>query len=139
VTEPSVQGLLAESFAVLAAETPPAWRRFVASLDGRVVELHVDDERFAVVFARGDAVIEAAGRVADARIATSRQTILDVLDARLSLRDAVLGDRLEVIAPMSMMEPLHEGILAYVHGGVRSPSFPSLLMRFRGLTEWRTA
>lgn len=139
MTDSSVQKLLAESFAVLALELPAAWARFCRSLEGRWIELNVDEERFAVRFTPGRADVGRAGDASDAApdaiIATSRRTILDVLDARLTLREAVLGDRLQVVAPLSMMEPLHEGILAYVHGGVRCPSFPFLLTRFRRLTE----
>lgn len=134
MTDSSTRQLLGESFAVLARELPAAWLRFCARLEGRVVELHVDGERFAVRFAPGAAAIEEASDVADARIATTRRTILDVLDARLTLRDAVLRDLLQVVAPLPMMESLHEGILAYVHGGVRCPSFPFLLKRFRSAT-----
>lgn len=58
MTEPTVGDLLAESFAVLAQELPPAWLRFCACLDGRAVEVEVDDERFTVRFARGAAAID---------------------------------------------------------------------------------
>jgi hypothetical protein len=135
VTETSVLELLAESFGVLAAELPAAWLRFCAALNGRAVELDVDGERFVVRFASGTVSIEAPAGDADARIATTRQTILDVLDARVTLREAVWRDLLQVTAPLTVMEPLHEAILAYVHGGVRCPSFPALLKRFRILEQ----
>ena len=146
-TEPTVEGLLAESFVVLAAELPPAWARFCAALDGRTVEIRVDGERFTVGFAAATATIAggaAASSPVDALLETTRRTIEDVLDARLSLRDAVMGDALRVVAPLAMMSRLHTGILAYVHGGVRCPSFPALLKRFRALparpdTETRSA
>lgn len=158
-TEPTVEGLLAESFAVLAAELPPAWERFCAFLDGYAVEIRVDGESFTVRFAADTATIAGVARIAgttlaapaipaapetDALLATTRRTIEDVLDARLSLREAVMGDALHVVAPLAMMGRLHAGILAYVHGGVRCPSFPALLKRFRALparpdTETRSA
>jgi hypothetical protein len=134
VTETNVQQLLTESFGVMALELPAAWIRFCASLQGRIVELAVDDERFTVHFAVGTAVVHGLSDSADAHTRTTRRTILDVLDARLSLRDAVMGDLLQVVAPLQMMDQLHTGILAYVHGAVRCPSFPSLLTRFRALS-----
>jgi hypothetical protein len=135
-TEPTVAGLLAESFVVLASELPPAWTRFSACLDGCTVEIHVDGESFTVGIAAGTATIAggpATPAPADALLETTRRTIEDVLDARLSLREAVMHDALQVVAPLAMMSRLHAGILAYVHGGVRCPSFPALLKRFRAL------
>lgn len=146
-TEPTVEGLLVESFIVLASELPPAWERFCACLDGCAVEIRVDGERFTVRFAADTATIAgsaAASSPVDALLETTRRTIEDVLDARLSLREAVMRDALHVVAPLAMMSRLHAGILAYVHGGVRCPSFPALLKRFRALparpdTETRSA
>ena len=135
MTEPSVQGLLAESFRVLAAELPAAWERFCAALDGLAVEIAVDGERFTVRFVfRAATITTETSRPAEARIETTKATILDVLDARLSLHDAVMREALQLIAPLALLGPLHQGILAYVHGGVRCPSFPSLLRRFRALS-----
>jgi hypothetical protein len=134
--ETTVAGLLAESFRVLTAELPPAWENFCAALDGCAVAIHVDAESFTVSFVGRIAHISgnSAGiALPDARIFTTRRTIEDVLDARLSLREAVLNDALQVIAPLPVIDRLHTGILSYVHGGVRCPSFPSLLKRFRVL------
>lgn len=139
--ETTVAGLLAESFRVLAAELPPAWESFCAALDGLAVEIRVDAESFTVSFAGRIAHISGIAGIGDsagialpgARIDTTRRTIEDVLDARLSLREAVLTDALQVIAPLPVIDRLHTGILSYVHGGVRCPSFPSLLKRFRAL------
>jgi hypothetical protein len=130
-TDSSIERLLMESFSVLEAELPPAWQRFCACLDRHSVELRIDDEAFVVRLIRQRPVISAPDADADARIETTRQAILDVLDARLSLRDAVLRDALRVTAPLATVNRLHDGIIAYVHGGVRCPSFPSLLKRLR--------
>jgi hypothetical protein len=133
-TEVTVAGLLRESFAVLASELPPAWDRFCSYLDGCAVEIDVDGEVFTVyVASRVAAVADAPNASPHARIGTSRRTLGDVLDARLSVRDAVMRDELQVVAPLAMITRLYEGLLAYVHGGVRCPSFPTLLKRFRAM------
>lgn len=131
VIEPSVAQFLMESFSLLAAELPPAWARFCACLEGRSVQIRVDKEAFVVRFAGGRPVIAAPDEAYDASVETTRQTIFDVLDARLSMRDAIVRDVLRVTAPLPTVTRLHEGIIAYVHGGIRCPSFPSLLKRFR--------
>ncbi|AUX28299.1 hypothetical protein SOCE836_003690 [Sorangium cellulosum] len=132
-----VARLLAESLAALAAELPEAHARVSARLAGRPVAIRVDGERFAVEADGGAPQVRAAGAgeevAAAVRVATSRRAILDVLDARRSLAEAVLADEVEVVGALERLVEAREALLAYVHGAVRSPSFPALLERFRRL------
>ncbi|WP_437335482.1 hypothetical protein WME98_25045 [Sorangium sp. So ce296] len=128
--------LLAESFAALAAELPEAHARVSARLAGRAVAIRVDGERFVVEADGGAPQVRAAGadeEAAAVRVATSRRAILDVLDARRSLAEAVLADEVEVVGALERLVEAREALLAYVHGAVRCPSFPALLERFRRL------
>jgi hypothetical protein len=102
-------------------------------LSGRSVELCVGAERFHLAFTPGHARVEPAGPGADVLLLTGRHVIADVLDARLSLTEAVLTDALEVVAPLSSLGVLHEGLVTFIHGAVRCPSFPSLLARLRAV------
>src|SRR5262245_3800742 len=101
----SVAGLLAESFELLAAELPAAYERMCSRLAGTVVEIRVDEEWFVATFIDGRACVNADERAergrADVRIVTSRQAILDVIDARWSLGEAVLADRVEVLGELN--------------------------------------
>jgi hypothetical protein len=126
-----VGNLLAESFQALAREQPGLHARMCEQLQHRVVEARVDVERFFLCFTPDAARVEAAERPADARILTGRRALADVLGARLSLTEAVLTDALEVVGPLVSLMALHEGLVTYVHGAVRCPSFPSLLARLR--------
>lgn len=130
-----VAALLAESFEVLAVEQPAAYARMCARLEGLVVELRIDGERLAAAFAEGRAGVRAGREdtAADVRVVTSRRAILDVLDARRSLADAVLADEVEVVGELGRLVEAHAGLLAYVHGAVRCRSFAGLLRRFREL------
>jgi hypothetical protein len=132
VTSP-VAGLLAESFVVLADGLPPLYAAFCRALLGLTVELWVDGEVMAVRVGPEGARLTPAGAGADARIETSRRAILDVIDARASLEEAVRDGRVQVLGPLPVVVRLHEGILLYVHGGVRLPAFATLLRRFRAL------
>lgn len=123
--------LLAESFRSLSREQPGLHARMCKQLQYRVVEARVDAERFFLCFTPDAARVQAAGRPADARILTGRRALADVLGARLSLTEAVLTDALEVVGPLASLMALHEGLVTYVHGAVRCPSFPSLLARLR--------
>jgi hypothetical protein len=130
--------LLAASFAMLAAELPAAHDRMCARLSGRAVEIRVGGERLLATFGPAGARVVAVGEGEEgeapgvsARIAASRGAILDVLDARRSIAEAVLADEVEVLAPIDELVELMGGLRAYVHGAVRCPSFPRLLARFR--------
>lgn len=137
VTTDSVATLLIASFEALAAELPAAHARMCARLDGRALALRIDDERILVTFAEGSGAVRSLADdeepAADVRVVTSRRAILDVLDARRSLAEAVLADEVEVIGDLARLTEAQEGLLTYVHGGVRCPSFPALVERFRRL------
>ena len=125
--------LLAESFAVLKRELPEIHMRIRNHLAGLSVRVEVDDECFALDFS-SDAVNVAAGPGAvDARVATTSAGIDALLDGDLAVADAVLEDRLRVVAPLEVLVRLQEGLRLYIHGAVRSVSFPEFLQRFRAL------
>ena len=128
----TVASLLAESFSRLPVEQRAAYDRCVGLLAGDSVELTVDQEAFFVVFEPGLARIDrvATGRLL-ATVRTSTEAILGVLDDRLELDDAVLQGQLQVRSELDDLTRVHDALLAYAHGGVRSPSFPGLLARFR--------
>jgi hypothetical protein len=112
-----------------------------ARLAGKAVELRIDDECIAVVFAEGRAHVRAGGAgeasKASVRVVTSRRAILDVVDAGRSLAEAVLADEVEVVGALEHVVEAHAALTAYLHGAVRARSFAGLLRRFRELTERR--
>ena len=136
ILEPHVAGLLDESLAVLQREQPALYARLCEALAGLQIEVRVDRERMIVGFEPGGHRIaaEIAGAepsAAGARFRASRGAVLDVLDGRISLAEAVLTGRLEAYAPLARLLELHDALLLYVNGAVRCPSFPALLDRFR--------
>lgn len=132
-TEGPVGRLLAESFVALEHEQPALHARLCEQLQGRKVEVCVGSERFLLGFVPGSAWVEPAGPPAEALLLTGRRALGDVLGARLSLGEAVLTDAVEVVAPLASLMALHDGLVTYVHGAVRCPSFPSLLARLRAV------
>jgi hypothetical protein len=130
----TVRQLLADSFSKMALEAPLAWARFCDCLDGCAVSMRISGESFVVKGASRSARIETMFESADAHIETTHRTILAVLDAEESLHDVVMSRELQVRAPLARVVQLHAAIIAFAHGGVRSPSFASLLDRFRRLT-----
>ncbi len=132
-TEGPVAALLDESLGMLAREQPALHARMCAQLQHRAVEVRVDAERFFLCVTPDAARVDTAARPSDARIHTGRRAIADVLGARVSLAEAVLADRVELIAPLDTLLVLHEGLVTYVHGAVRCPSFPALLARLQAV------
>lgn len=123
--------LLAGSFEVLEREQPEAYTRMCAALEGWEVAIGVDGERFAAAFSSGRARVRPVTGHEAARVSTRLPTILDVLDDRQSLTEAVLADAVEVVGPLETLLRLHEGLLFYVKGAVRCPGFAPLLRRLR--------
>jgi hypothetical protein len=129
--ETSLRGLLQESLDCLEREIPQVYQRMCATLDGLSVRISLDDETVVIGFAGVHGRVDVVGRPVEAELCTSRRTVLAVLDGRLSLADAVLADAVRIKAPLDMLERLNGALEAYVHGAVRSHSFPALLVRFR--------
>jgi len=96
-----------------------------------VVELDVDDEVFSLSVDDRLAVQDGATRTAGVRIVTSRITILDLLDARVGLGEAVEAGTVSVHGSLDNVQRAHDSLLAYVHAAVRASTQPGLLAELR--------
>jgi hypothetical protein len=126
-----VAPLLAASFEVLAREQPEAYARMCSRLEGLAVALRVEEEHFAATFSAHRAHVGALTGQEMAQVATRGSALLDILDARQTLAEAVLADAVEVVGPLDTLLRLQEGLLLYVQGAVRCPGFALLLRRLR--------
>jgi len=136
IPDVGVAGLLDESLSVLRREQPASYARLCEALASLRIEIHVDGERMVAEFEPGGHQVAGASAAvptaaAAARFRASRGAVLDVLDGRISLAEAVLTGRLEAYAPLPRLLELHDALLLYVNAAVRCPSFPALLDRFR--------
>ena len=68
---------------------------------------------------------------AGVRIVTSRVAILDLLDARVGLGEAVEAGTVSVHGSLDDVQRAHDSLLAYVHAAVRAPTQPELLSELR--------
>jgi hypothetical protein len=126
-----VSSLLRRSVEHLADEVPDSYRLLIAALGPMVVELDVDGEVFSLRGGGRLQVSDGAAEVAGVRIATSRVTILDVLDARVGLGEAVEAGTVSVQGSLDDVQRAHDSLLAYVHAAVRAASQPGLLSELR--------
>jgi hypothetical protein len=121
---------LDESLCAIEREAPAAYAQLCRHLAPREVLLRVDEEEITVRFGRGRAALDVPQHPA-VRVAVTTPAILDVIDARYSLLDAVLEGAMVLQGRLDDLLAFHDGLLAYVHGAVRAPSLPDLLTRFR--------
>lgn len=126
-----VATLLRRSVGHLADEVPASYRLVLDRLGPLVVTLDVDGERFALRGGHRLEVRDEPEGFSGPRITTSRAAIVDVLDARMGLHDAVQTGAVTVAGSLDDILRVHETLLAYVHAAVRAPSVPGLLSALR--------
>jgi hypothetical protein len=126
-----VSSLLRRSVEHLETEVPDSHALVVDSLGPLVVELDVDGELFSLRGGGRFDVVDGAAELAGARITTTRAAILDVLDAKVGLQEAVETGTVSVAGTLDDVLRAHDTLLAYVHAAVRAPSQPGLLSALR--------
>lgn len=123
--------LLRRSIEHLEDEVPHSYRVLVEELRPIVVELDIDGEVFSLYGSDRVRVSDGAVPAAGVQIITSRVTILDLLDARVGLGEAVESGNVSVRGSLDDVQRAHASLLAYVHAAVRAPSQPALLSELR--------
>ena len=88
-----VSSLLRRSVEHLASEVPKSYRLVLDKLGPMIVEVDVDGDVFSLRGGQRLEVADGAVSTAGARITTSREAILDVLDAKVGLGHAVEDGR----------------------------------------------
>lgn len=127
----SVAEFIGTSLAILSRECPTAYLQMCALLMPRKVLLSIDGETVTLAFDQDRVHMLPQSRSPTIMLHTTRQTILDVIDYRMTLSEAVLVDAILLQGDVEDLALFHEGLLTYVCGAVRCPSFPSLLDRFQ--------
>jgi hypothetical protein len=118
---------------VLEAESPAAFHRLVDELRGGPAGLEVDRERLSIEV-RGDAlrVVRRPGRLDAGRVTAGGEVVLDLIDGRVGLVEAVAQGRLDVRGDCDAVLRLARGLTAFVEGAIRSPGVRALLDDYRG-------
>lgn len=126
-----VSSLLRRSVEHLEDEVPDSYRLLAAELGPMVVELDVDGEVFSLRGGDRLEVSDGAAQPAGVRIGTTRVAILDLVDARVGLGEAVEAGTVSVQGSLDDVQRAHDSLLAYVHAAVRASSHPTLLPELR--------
>lgn len=103
-------------------------------LQGRSLLLDIDGDETRIVARRFElSFVERLERT-DVEIRSDSATVLDVIDARLTLNSAIRSGRLVATGSREDLAACHEGLIFFIKGAVRSPSLPLLLQEFRWAT-----
>ena len=129
-----VSSLFRRSVEHLKDDVPGSYRLLVDELGPLVVELDVGDEVFSIRGGDHLQVSDGSVQTAPVRIATSRATILDLIDARVGLNEAVEAGTVAVRGSLDDVQRAHASLQAYVHAAVRAASVPALLSDLRAGT-----
>lgn len=123
---------LEAALAAVGAEVPDLYQASASAFGARVVVAEVDDERLAVVRdERGLRVLADAARpTVFAR--TSHRAICEVLAGRYTILEALWTDALELRGGVDDLLALDHALRLFLQGAVRAPSFPGILVSFRG-------
>jgi hypothetical protein len=127
----SVATLFRRSLHHIACDVPASYHYAAGELGALVVEVDVDGELFTVCGGSRLDVVEGGAAGAGVRIATSRRTVVDVVDAELTLGAAVQADRVIVRGSMDDVLRAHDALIAYAHAAVRAPAVPGLMLSLR--------
>lgn len=130
-----VSSLLRRSVGHLVEEVPESHRLTLEALGPLVVALDVDGEHFSLTGGRHLVVADGELASARVRITTSRAIIVDILDARVGLQDAVQASTVAVRGSLDDVLRVHDTLRAYVHAAVRAPSQVGLLDALRAASS----
>ncbi|SPM28967.1 SCP-2 sterol transfer family protein [Mycobacterium terramassiliense] len=126
-----VSSLLRRSVEHLEDEVPESYRLLVAEIGPMVAQLDVDGEVFSLRGGERLQVSDGAAQTPSVRIVTSRTGILDLLDARVGLDEAVEAGTVSVQGSLDDVQRAHDSLMAYVHATVRASTQPGLLSALR--------
>jgi hypothetical protein len=129
-----VSSLFRRSVEHLEEDVPRSYRLLVAELGPLVVELDVGDEVFSIHGGEHLEVSHDSVRTAHVLVTASRATILDLIDARTGLDEAVEAGAVAVRGSLDDVQRAHASLQAYVHAAVRAASVPALLSDLRAGT-----
>jgi hypothetical protein len=120
---------------MLQRDLPWAYAAMCAALGAREVLIEVDGEATTVVCDGEAARLVETGTAPAVRCRTTRAAILELVDAKATLAEAVTDERVWLQGSVDDLLAFHDGLMAYLGGAVRSPGFTWLLREFRGASS----
>lgn len=129
--EDSLQRFLQESFNTLERECRPAFTGLCTTLSHLSLGFRVDEEEIYLTFLPDQVFFLPLPPAEYLEITTSKAAVLALVDAELTLYEAVAHDKMIIRGDSRAIARFYDGLMLYLKGAVRSPTFPRLLDRFR--------
>ncbi|HTQ06918.1 MAG TPA: hypothetical protein VMI54_23835 [Polyangiaceae bacterium] len=124
----TVTRFLLEAVRTVRSEQPDIHHALCRKLHGRAVRLTIGVE--SLVLGVPYVELEACELAPQVELACTRATLVALLDARVTLLEALLSDQLLLKgAPLELVR-FHDALLLFLAGAARSPSMPALLSCF---------
>jgi hypothetical protein len=124
---------LEEALSVVAAEAPAQFAAMRAQLGTRAALIRVGSSpALRVCVAHDPPWVERAtdeGARAAIELALSETALSRLLRGRSSIEEAILNESLSVRGEVADLLAFFEGLAAWLHGALRSPSLPTLHQR----------
>lgn len=121
-----------ELIARLTVADPVVAVRLRETVGDRRARIQLDDETVDVRFRADELDVRTAGRgKVDGQGATDRQTVLDLLDGWIEVKDAILDGRLDVHASPEDVHRIFVAIEILIDASARAPALQELANDFR--------
>jgi len=133
------RGWVDRGLRTLRAELPWAHARMAAALGAREVTITVDGEVTAVQSDGGRVWLRDAPDEPAVTLSTTRREIVALVDAERSLVTSVVLGKTVLRGRADDLAAFHDGLLEFLRGAVRSPSFPWMMDAFRRDVVWTNA
>jgi hypothetical protein len=122
---------LRTSLSRIAAEEPDAHRALVGAMGNLRARLVADGVARTIRFDFPDWTIYAGESETDLEVAFDREIIMDLIDGRLTMEDAIYQERLRMRGSVETIERFHGALMIYLEGLIRTPEAPVLLESYR--------
>jgi hypothetical protein len=122
---------LRNSLSRIAHEVPDAHRALVDAMGNLRARLVADGAARTIRFDFPDWTIYAGAGDADLEVAFDRAIIVDLIDGRLTMEDAIYQERLRMRGSVETIERFHGALLIYLEGLIRTPGAPVMLESYR--------
>jgi hypothetical protein len=119
---------LERSLDAIEREAPVAYGLIVRALGRRAIVIAIGDDVATLSMASGSHAIARDGGARGAvELSLTEAIVRRLLEGRLTIVDAALAGDLVLRGAADDLAALHDALLAFIHGAVRSSSTPRLL------------
>lgn len=124
-------GFLARSIDLLKQESCESYERMATELQGVLTSVSTGTNARLVWFDDGQFAMETGPADADIWIEFEESAILDLIDGKHNLEEAVIGGDIFIKGNVRTIEKFYTALTAYLNGALRSPGFLALLTDYR--------